>query len=102
MLSREKYNSDCRRIVDKYYSRKLEHQLKMDLKYTWSDRKYLMGRKWEKALRWLAMRLPKRIVMLSYFNVVSTATTGKYGDTVVPELTAMDAIQRWSDEVGVK
>lgn len=32
MLSREKYDSDCRRIVDKYYSRKLKRQLKMSRK----------------------------------------------------------------------
>ena len=74
----------------------------MKLPYVWADRKYLISRQWENFLRWLAMRLPKRIVMFSYFNVLSEATTGKYENTVVPELTAMDAIQRWSDEVGIK
>jgi hypothetical protein len=74
----------------------------MDLKYIWYDRKYLLGRNWENFLRTLARKLPKRIKMFAYFDVLSVATTGKYGKTHVVELTAMDAVQRWSDEVGVK
>jgi hypothetical protein len=72
------------------------------LHYLWYDRNYIAGKKWENFLRWLSRKIPEKIVMFSYFNVLSVATTGKYGDTIVPDLTAMDAIQRWGDEMGIK
>ena len=68
----------------------------------WFDRKYLFGRKCENFLRALARRLPKRIQLYIYCDVVAVATTGKYGNTVVPEITAVDVLKRWSDEVGIK
>lgn len=46
---------------------------------------------WQK-LAWLA---PRRLAYWCAIRVVASATTGRYGDTVVPELKAMDAIQRW-------
>lgn len=47
--------------------------------------------------QWLSYRLPKRLVYFCAIQVVSEATTGVYSATVVPELTAMDAIKRFSD-----
>jgi len=44
---------------------------------------------------WLAYRLPKPLVMWCAIRVVANATTGRYGATIVPELSAMDAIKRW-------
>jgi hypothetical protein len=44
---------------------------------------------------WLAWRLPKRLVHWAFIRVVAHATTGKHSNTIVPELTAMDAIARW-------
>lgn len=44
---------------------------------------------------WLANRLPKKLVMRAYFRVLAHATTGKYGTTIVPDITAMDAIDRF-------
>jgi hypothetical protein len=35
--------------------------------------------------------------MWCYVRVGAHATTGRYGDTVVPELSMMDALQRWDD-----
>ena len=39
----------------------------------------------------------KRIVMWAAFRVIAYATQGKYGMTIVPELTAMDAMKRWEE-----
>ena len=44
---------------------------------------------------WLAYRLPRRAVYFAAVRLVAHATTGKYSNTVVPELTAMDALTRW-------
>ena len=46
---------------------------------------------------WLAIanKLPKKLVMRAYFRVLAHATTGKYGYTIVPEITAMEAIDRY-------
>lgn len=45
--------------------------------------------------RWLAWRLPRRVVMWATVRVGAHATTGQYGKTVVPELTFTDALSRW-------
>lgn len=42
--------------------------------------RYELGKRGDAMLRWVVARLPRR-----------------YGDTVVPELTAMDALARWDD-----
>lgn len=46
----------------------------------------------------LAWNLPDRVVYHAAIRLVSYGTVGKYGNTVVPELGAMDAIGRWSDD----
>ena len=57
--------------------------------------KYRISRYREKFEIWLAHRLPKRLAMRVYFDILAHATTGKYGDTVVPDITAMEAIDRY-------
>lgn len=57
--------------------------------------KYRISRRKEKAEIWLAHRLPKRLAMRVYFDILAHATTGKYGNTIVPEITAMEAIDRF-------
>lgn len=47
--------------------------------------------------KWLAWRLPKRLVLWCAVRVIAAATQGKYSDQVVPDLTAMDALKRWGD-----
>jgi hypothetical protein len=49
---------------------------------------------------WVASKLPKWLVMRATVRLAVYATTGKYSSTVVPELTVMEAIRRWSDEAG--
>lgn len=39
--------------------------------------------------------LPRRLVYWSAIRVISHATTGEYGNTIVPELKAVDALDRW-------
>jgi hypothetical protein len=54
--------------------------------------------KWKDALiRKVVWHLPRRVVMWSYIRVAAHATTGKFGDTVVPELSMMDALKRWDE-----
>lgn len=43
----------------------------------------------------IAWALPKYLVMWCAIRIISYATVGKYGSTIVPELGAMDALQRW-------
>lgn len=49
----------------------------------------------EKIAMWIAWKLPRCVVKWAAIRLVAHATQGKYSATVVPELTAMDAIQRW-------
>lgn len=49
----------------------------------------------EKVQMWIAWRLPRWLVKWAAVRLVAEATTGKYGTTIVPELTAMDALKRW-------
>lgn len=49
----------------------------------------------EKIAIWIAWRLPRYLVMWCYMRVGAHATTGAFGNTIVPELSMMDAIKRW-------
>lgn len=69
----------------------------MKLRYAWLDRRYLLTKRREKVTMWVAWHLPRSLVMWCYYRVAAHATTGQYGDTVVPELSMMDAIKRWDD-----
>lgn len=52
--------------------------------------------KWfENFLWWLAMHLPKRLDGYVYIRVATSGTVGKYSDTVLPELTIVEAYRRW-------
>lgn len=46
----------------------------------------------------LAGWLPRRLVYFAAIRMFAYATTGMYGNTVVPELTAMDALERWASQ----
>lgn len=70
----------------------------MKLQYVWSDRRYLLNRKREALIRWVAWRLPRELVKWCYIRVGANATTGKYADTIVPALPMMDALQRWDEK----
>lgn len=44
---------------------------------------------------WVAWHLPRPLVYWATVRVAAHATTGEYSSQVVPDLTAMDAMQRW-------
>lgn len=43
----------------------------------------------------VAACLPRWLVYAACIRLVAHATTGRYGNTLVPGLTAMDALKRW-------
>lgn len=47
----------------------------------------------------LAWMLPRKLAMWAAIRVIAHATTGQYADTIVPELSAMDALQRWDKDL---
>ena len=46
----------------------------------------------------IAKLLPKTIIAACAMQVLAEATSGKYGSTLVSELSAMDAIKRYDKE----
>lgn len=53
--------------------------------------------------RRLAFKMPRGLAYWCAIRVGAYATTGRYGNQVVPELLFMDALQRWTaDELPVK
>jgi hypothetical protein len=62
----------------------------------WVLRSYYIRKLSDKFWLWLVWKLPKPLVMWSTVRVVAHATSGEYGDTSVPDITAMDALKRWS------
>lgn len=49
----------------------------------------------EKFVMWIAWKLPHVLVSWCAIRVIAHATQGEYGSTIVPELSAMDALKRW-------
>ncbi len=49
----------------------------------------------EKFWIWVAWKLPRPLAYWCSIRVGVHATTGPYGDTVVPELPMMDMLKRW-------
>jgi len=57
--------------------------------------KYKLEKRVDRLIRWIVWRLPRRVVMWSYIRVGAHATQGEYGNTIVTELSMMDALKRW-------
>lgn len=47
---------------------------------------------------WLVDKLPRKIIYFCFMHVMVYTTTGKYGNTIVPGLSGMDAIKRYGDD----
>ena len=62
------------------------------------EMRYQMRKFTERVQMKIAWSLPHWLVRWATIHCVAHATTGKYGDTVVPELTAMEAVGRWDDD----
>lgn len=54
----------------------------------------------EKIWMFIAWRLPRTLVYWCAIRLMAHATQGQYGNTVVPELAAMDALKRWENPNG--
>ena len=48
----------------------------------------------EKSYLWLARRIPRKSLYWIAVRIGAIVTTGKYSDTIVPELTFMEALER--------
>jgi hypothetical protein len=57
--------------------------------------RYQLSKRRERLLMAFVWRLPRSVVMWATVRVIANATTGEYRNQIVPELTAMDALQRW-------
>jgi len=49
----------------------------------------------EKIQMKIAWALPKWLVRWASVRMIAHATTNEYGNTIVPDLSAMDALERW-------
>lgn len=54
--------------------------------------------KFEKFQMAIAWALPRWLVKWCFVRVVAHATTGQYGDTVLPSITAMESLKRWCND----
>lgn len=52
----------------------------------------------DKLARWIADRMPKRVIYFGFIRAFSKATTGKWSDTEVPGVTAMTVLKRWTEK----
>jgi len=50
---------------------------------------------WFWLVKWF---IPKTIKYYCFLDIMSHSTTGKYGKTIVPELTGMEAISRYAKD----
>ncbi len=51
----------------------------------------------DKLARWLSWKLPRRLVYFCAIRLMANATTGKYSNQEVSDLTTVDALKRWED-----
>jgi hypothetical protein len=49
----------------------------------------------ERAVMAVAWKLPRQLAYWAAIRVLAHATTGRYSDQIVPELRALDALERW-------
>jgi hypothetical protein len=49
----------------------------------------------EKFQMWLAWRLPRWLVYFATVRAIAHATGGQYSNTVVPDLRAIEVLNRW-------
>ena len=46
--------------------------------------------------------LPRRLIYFATIHLIAETTTGKYSKTIASELTALEAIKRFSDDNNIK
>ena len=60
------------------------------------EREFLRKSVMREFIRWAVKYFPKRVVYFCAMRVIAHATTGKYFNQIVPDLTAIDAVERWA------
>lgn len=60
--------------------------------------KYKLSKLRQKLLIKLAWKMPRKLAYWAAIRVISNATIGQYENQVVPDLTAMDALERWDKD----
>ena len=68
------------------------------MKDIWFLRSYYIKKFSEQFLTWFVWHLPKVVIKWAAIRLIAHATTGKYETTIVPDLTAMDALRRWDKD----
>ena len=63
---------------------------------------YRLNKIKEKLAFWVAWRMPRWLVYFCAVRLMSHATTGKYSNTIVPELGIIDALERWDTPAPTK
>lgn len=63
--------------------------------------KYEYNKIKENVIRKFVWKLPRYLIMWCYIRVVAHATTGNFGNTIVPEISAMDVLKRWDINNGL-
>lgn len=59
----------------------------------------MINRLSERVLMWIAWHLPRKVVYWCSIRLMANETQGPYSSQIVPELKAMDALERWSTDV---
>lgn len=54
-------------------------------------------RRLDALIRWVAWKLPRRLVTWCGYRIGAAATTGEYSNQIVPELNFMEAMKRWDN-----
>lgn len=65
------------------------------LRYLWSDRRYLLAKRRQAVLIWVAWHLPEEVAGWAFYRVGAHATTGAHGNTNPAEMLYMTAAERW-------
>ena len=60
-----------------------------------SDLKYKLDRWKEKAIMWIAWKMPKTLVKYAFVRVAVNAASSEYPDQELPALNVVTALQRW-------
>lgn len=69
-----------------------------NLKYLIKDRKYIIGKKREAVERKIAWKLPRKVAMWAAIRLFAHATSGRWGNQIVNELTVDEALKRWDQK----
>ena len=55
------------------------------------ERRKMSDKKW----LWLARKLPRKLVYWCVIRLLAYATSGSFSNQIVPELTIIEALNRW-------